>query len=69
MEYGPLNRMTETTEGLKSGVAPAGGHFCGVQPLNRVTKDAEVLKSSVASAGRHFCGAQRVCGRFMEYLP
>jgi Protein of unknown function (DUF2946) len=31
MEYGPLNRMTETTEGLKSGVAPAGGHFCGVQ--------------------------------------
>ena len=30
-EYGPLNRMTETAEVLKSGVTPAGRHFCGAQ--------------------------------------
>ena len=33
MEYGPLNRMTETTEVLKSGAAPAGRHFCGAHWL------------------------------------
>jgi hypothetical protein len=35
MEYGPLNRMAETTEVLKSGVAPAGGHVCGAQGVQR----------------------------------
>src|SRR5678815_2700150 len=31
MEYGPLNRMTEDAEVLRSGVAPTGRHFCGAQ--------------------------------------
>jgi len=35
MEYGPLNRMTETTEVLKSGAAPAGRHFCGAHPFSK----------------------------------
>jgi len=33
MEYGPLNRMTETTEALKSVVTPGRPHFCGAQPI------------------------------------
>ena len=35
MEYGPLNRMTETAQVLKSGVALAGWHFCGGAPGDR----------------------------------
>jgi hypothetical protein len=35
MEYGPLNRMTETAQVLKSDVAPGGRHFCGAQPSAR----------------------------------
>jgi hypothetical protein len=26
--------MTEGAEALKSGIAPAGRHFCGAQPLD-----------------------------------
>jgi hypothetical protein len=31
--HGPLNRMTEDAEVLKSGVAPAGRHFCGARAV------------------------------------
>ena len=42
--HGPLNRMTQNAEVLKSGVAPAGRHFCGAQPSEwrsyRITSSA-----------------------------
>ena len=33
--HGPLNRMTENAEALKSGATPAGRHFCGGAPGDR----------------------------------
>jgi hypothetical protein len=55
-----LNPMTESAEVLKSGVAPAGRHFCGARP--QIPHAATAMLAPVSAASRSISGDSSLMG-------